>query len=37
MENIHPVIYAIVNLHMKSETPESLHPSVLDRIGKFTE
>ncbi|KAJ7828411.1 hypothetical protein B0H13DRAFT_1917100 [Mycena leptocephala] len=37
MENIHLVIYAIVNLHMKSETPGSLHPSVLDHIGKFTE
>ncbi|KAJ7861919.1 hypothetical protein B0H13DRAFT_2567604 [Mycena leptocephala] len=33
----HPfVIYAIINIHLKSETPGSLHPSVLEQIGKFT-
>ncbi|KAJ7467830.1 hypothetical protein B0H11DRAFT_2306252 [Mycena galericulata] len=35
MENIHKVIYAIVDLHMKSETPGSLPPATLDHIGKF--
>jgi hypothetical protein len=37
MENIHQVLYAIVNLHIKSETAGSLHPAVLDHIGKFME
>jgi hypothetical protein len=37
MQNIHPVIYSTINLHMTSGTPESLHPSVLHHIGKFTE
>ncbi|KAJ7861934.1 hypothetical protein B0H13DRAFT_1726276 [Mycena leptocephala] len=36
MEHIHSVIYAIINIHLKSETPGSLHPSVLEQIGKFT-
>ncbi|KAJ7467829.1 hypothetical protein B0H11DRAFT_2306239 [Mycena galericulata] len=35
MENIHNVIYAIVDLHIKSETPGSLPPATLDHIGKF--
>ncbi|KAJ7903111.1 P-loop containing nucleoside triphosphate hydrolase protein, partial [Mycena leptocephala] len=34
-ENIHRVLYAIVNLHIRSETAGSLPPSVLDRIGSF--
>ncbi|KAJ7185149.1 hypothetical protein GGX14DRAFT_409305 [Mycena pura] len=37
MENVHEVLYAIVNLHMKSETPGSLAPATLDHVGKFTE
>ncbi|KAJ7816965.1 hypothetical protein B0H14DRAFT_2843845, partial [Mycena olivaceomarginata] len=37
MENIHQVLYAIVNLHMKSETAGSLPPMVVDHIGKFLE
>jgi hypothetical protein len=37
MENIHQVLYAIVDLHIKSETAGSLHPSILDHIGQFTE
>jgi hypothetical protein len=35
MESIHQVLYAIVNLHIKSETPGSLAPSTVDCIGKF--
>ncbi|KAJ7719456.1 hypothetical protein B0H14DRAFT_3170635, partial [Mycena olivaceomarginata] len=37
MENIHPVLYAIINLHIKAETVESLSPEMLDNIGKFME
>ncbi|KAJ7838031.1 P-loop containing nucleoside triphosphate hydrolase protein [Mycena olivaceomarginata] len=37
MENIHPVLYAIINLHLKAETVESLSPEMLDNIGKFME
>ncbi|KAJ7719374.1 hypothetical protein B0H14DRAFT_3170647, partial [Mycena olivaceomarginata] len=37
MENIHPVLYAIINLHLKAETVESLSPAMLDNIGKFME
>ncbi|KAJ7797980.1 hypothetical protein B0H14DRAFT_3546462 [Mycena olivaceomarginata] len=37
MENIHKVLYAIVELHIKSETAGSLPPSVVDHIGKFME
>ncbi|KAJ7822920.1 hypothetical protein B0H14DRAFT_3146213 [Mycena olivaceomarginata] len=37
MENIHPVLYAIINLHLKAETVESLSPELLDNIGKFME
>ncbi|KAJ7493580.1 hypothetical protein FB451DRAFT_1164474 [Mycena latifolia] len=37
MENIHVLLYAIVNLHIKSETGGSLPPTTLDHIGKFTE
>ncbi|KAJ7467853.1 P-loop containing nucleoside triphosphate hydrolase protein, partial [Mycena galericulata] len=35
MENIHQVLFAIVDLHIKSETPGSLPPATLDHIGKF--
>ncbi|KAJ7791134.1 hypothetical protein B0H14DRAFT_3567829 [Mycena olivaceomarginata] len=37
MENIHQVLYAIVDLHIQSETAGSLHPATLDHIGNFTE
>jgi hypothetical protein len=37
MEDIYQVLFAIVNLHLKSETAGSLPPSMLDHIGKFTE
>ncbi|KAJ7131190.1 hypothetical protein C8R44DRAFT_731450 [Mycena epipterygia] len=37
MENIHAILYAITNLHIKSETVGSLPPAITDHIGKFTE
>ncbi|KAJ7368938.1 P-loop containing nucleoside triphosphate hydrolase protein, partial [Mycena albidolilacea] len=35
MENIHQVLYAIINLYLKSETAGSLDPAMLYHIGKF--
>jgi hypothetical protein len=35
MENIQPVLYAIINLHLRSEPVESLAPALVDNIGKF--
>ncbi|KAJ7349970.1 hypothetical protein DFH08DRAFT_935806 [Mycena albidolilacea] len=35
VQNIHPVLYAIINLHLKAETVEYLSPAMLDNIGKF--
>ncbi|KAJ7852119.1 hypothetical protein B0H13DRAFT_1904799 [Mycena leptocephala] len=37
VENIHQVLYAIINLHVKSDTPGSLPLSMLYHVGKFTE
>jgi hypothetical protein len=37
LENIHPVLYAIISLYLKSETVECLPPAMLDNIGKFME
>ncbi|KAJ7866488.1 hypothetical protein B0H13DRAFT_2670743 [Mycena leptocephala] len=37
LENIHHILYAIVNLHIKSETVGSLPPSMLGHIGGFME
>jgi hypothetical protein len=37
LENIHKVLYAIINLHLKSEIVGSLPPAMLDNIGRFTE
>ncbi|KAJ7792058.1 hypothetical protein B0H14DRAFT_3565191 [Mycena olivaceomarginata] len=37
MENIHPVLYAIINLHLKAETVESMSPEMLHNIGRFME
>ncbi|KAJ6557060.1 hypothetical protein DFH09DRAFT_1084408 [Mycena vulgaris] len=37
MEHVHGVLYAIVNLHLKSETGGHLSPVTLHHIGKFTE
>jgi hypothetical protein len=37
MESIHPVLYAIISLYMKTETVNSLPPIMLENIGKFME
>ncbi|KAJ7927027.1 hypothetical protein B0H13DRAFT_1861789 [Mycena leptocephala] len=37
LENIHQILYTIVNLHIRSETAGSLHPAMQGHIGKFTE
>ncbi|KAJ7103913.1 hypothetical protein C8R44DRAFT_988069 [Mycena epipterygia] len=37
VENIHGILYAIINLHIKSKTTGSLPPVMLDHVGKFTE
>ncbi|KAF8143926.1 hypothetical protein K438DRAFT_1874913 [Mycena galopus ATCC 62051] len=37
MENIHHILYAVVKLHIKSETVGCLPPLMLDNIGKFVE
>ncbi|KAJ7087138.1 hypothetical protein C8R44DRAFT_752313 [Mycena epipterygia] len=37
MENIHELLYAVVNLHIKSETPSSLPPTTLSAIGELME
>ncbi|KAJ7131097.1 hypothetical protein C8R44DRAFT_850013, partial [Mycena epipterygia] len=37
MENIHGILYAIISLHITSETAGNLPPAILDHIGKFTE
>ncbi|KAJ7131148.1 hypothetical protein C8R44DRAFT_731413 [Mycena epipterygia] len=35
MENIHGILYAIINLHLTSETARSLSPEILDCVGEF--
>ncbi|KAJ7018450.1 hypothetical protein C8F04DRAFT_1328146, partial [Mycena alexandri] len=37
LEDIHVVLYAILDLYIRSETPGSLPPTMLHHIGKFTE
>ncbi|KAJ7111248.1 hypothetical protein C8R44DRAFT_883073 [Mycena epipterygia] len=37
MENIHELLYTIVDLHIKSETEGTLPPAILHDIGKFAE
>ncbi|KAJ7119692.1 hypothetical protein C8R44DRAFT_853775 [Mycena epipterygia] len=37
MENIHHILYALINLQIKSETAGSLPPATLYHVGKFTE
>lgn len=37
LEHIYRVLYAIVNLHIKSESTGSLPPAMLHEIGRFTE
>ncbi|KAJ7142572.1 hypothetical protein C8R44DRAFT_924163 [Mycena epipterygia] len=36
-ENIHQILHAIINLHMKPETAGSLPPTMLDHVDKFTQ
>ncbi|KAJ7837121.1 hypothetical protein B0H13DRAFT_2368342 [Mycena leptocephala] len=36
MENIHLVLYSIVNMHMKCDPAVSLHPTIIQDIGRFT-
>lgn len=37
VENIHQLLYAIVNLHTKSDTLGSLSPAILHHMGNFIE
>ncbi|KAJ7508971.1 hypothetical protein B0H11DRAFT_1901742 [Mycena galericulata] len=37
VENVHEVLCAIVNLHIKSDTPGSLSFATLDHVRKFTQ
>ncbi|KAJ7107072.1 hypothetical protein C8R44DRAFT_323921 [Mycena epipterygia] len=37
MENISGILYALINLHITSETAGSLPPAILGHIGNFTE
>jgi hypothetical protein len=37
MENIHELLYTIVDLHIRSKTGGTLPPGILHHIGKFTE
>ncbi|KAJ7100546.1 hypothetical protein C8R44DRAFT_859395 [Mycena epipterygia] len=36
MENIHQILHAIINLHLKPGTAGRLPPAMLDHVGKFT-
>ncbi|KAJ7678445.1 hypothetical protein B0H14DRAFT_2655913 [Mycena olivaceomarginata] len=36
-ENIHQVLFAIINLQLKAETAGSLPPAMLNNIGKLME
>ncbi|KAJ7113905.1 hypothetical protein C8R44DRAFT_881470 [Mycena epipterygia] len=37
MENVHELLYAIINLHVKAGTPSSLPPATLSAFGELTE
>ncbi|KAJ7452600.1 hypothetical protein FB451DRAFT_1100740 [Mycena latifolia] len=37
MENIHGLLYVVINLHIESETRGSVLPTTLKHIGKFAE
>ncbi|KAJ7482550.1 hypothetical protein FB451DRAFT_1393887 [Mycena latifolia] len=37
LEQIHEVIYAVIWVHMKSDTAGELSPTMLHNLGKFTE
>ncbi|KAJ7142594.1 hypothetical protein C8R44DRAFT_725932 [Mycena epipterygia] len=36
MENIHQILHAIINLHLKPDTVGRLPPAMLDHVGNFT-
>ncbi|KAJ7085258.1 hypothetical protein C8R44DRAFT_752858 [Mycena epipterygia] len=37
MENVHGLLYAVVNLHVKSGTPSSFPPATLSTFGELTD
>lgn len=37
LEQVHKILYAIINLHLKSDTHGELSPDMLYNLGKFTE
>ncbi|KAJ7113907.1 hypothetical protein C8R44DRAFT_740788 [Mycena epipterygia] len=37
LEHLHKILYAIISLHINSDTGGELPPATLDHIGKFTE
>ncbi|KAJ7495201.1 hypothetical protein FB451DRAFT_363826 [Mycena latifolia] len=37
LEQVHELLYAIIWVHVKSDTGGELSPSILDNLGKFTE
>ncbi|KAJ7094816.1 hypothetical protein C8R44DRAFT_749397 [Mycena epipterygia] len=37
MENVHELLYAVVNLHMKAGTPSTFPPAILSALGRLTE
>ncbi|KAJ7094813.1 hypothetical protein C8R44DRAFT_890238 [Mycena epipterygia] len=37
MENVHELLYAVINLHMKAGTPSSLPPATLSAFGELIE
>ncbi|KAJ7138372.1 hypothetical protein C8R44DRAFT_728511 [Mycena epipterygia] len=37
LENIYQILHGMINLHIKSDTAETLPPATLYHIGKFTE
>ncbi|KAJ7085086.1 hypothetical protein C8R44DRAFT_894013 [Mycena epipterygia] len=37
MENVHELLYAIANIHMKAGTPSSLPPATLSAFGNLME
>ncbi|KAJ7144220.1 hypothetical protein C8R44DRAFT_865186 [Mycena epipterygia] len=36
MENVHELLYAVVNIHVKAGTPSSLPPATLSAFGELT-
>ncbi|KAJ7495495.1 hypothetical protein FB451DRAFT_1478361 [Mycena latifolia] len=37
LEHIHEILYAIIDLHIKSDTGAELSPNMLENLGKFTD